>query len=223
MVFLTDQKKFDEDLAALLNAAAAAAPSEPGFAIIPGDSPTSPVPADPRLRNRKRPAPQQPLAKRVKLEDDSELIATPQSPAMRPSRLQLRQGPIGESPASPIESTTPRSPIEERKPLLQKTGATTAEPGSASSPCRSGDNIRNTLHNTVHRQWDSRRDGIGYEHLLENRRAEKLANVDRYVPDASRSSSRTQGTQQRKSNCFRFSDLPEKVRKMVSSLTLTHG
>ena len=43
---------------------------------------------------------------------------------------------------------------------------------------------RRTLSNSVRRQWDTRKDDLDYEYLLEQRRKEKLIGVDRYVPGA---------------------------------------
>ncbi|CAK4023415.1 Hypothetical predicted protein [Lecanosticta acicola] len=243
-VYFNDRKKFDEDLAELIeSAAAAAASSASSSATTPNTAPTSPpvdprlrgckrpssqeaniIAADPRLRHHKTPAPQHASAKRARLEDPvAEVQAV--SADVHPSRVSLlqqpeyaRRGSAQElvSPASPIESSA--LPAEETMTsAVQGTGANTVKLG-AQCPSKTW----NTLRNTVHRQWDSRRDDMGYEELLENRRAEKLQNVDRYVPSEIRPSSRcrTIPPPRSRSMPFRFVDLPDKIQKKIMSLLL---
>lgn len=81
-----------------------------------------------------------------------------------------------------------------------------------------------TLSNTVRRQWDPRKDDIEYELLLEQRRKEKLQNVDRYVPDRQgrnkRPSSFSNGFSSEPSKVFPLDLLPEKIKLRIFGLLL---
>ena len=68
-----------------------------------------------------------------------------------------------------------------------------------------------TLTNSVRRQWDARKDDLDYEFLVEQRRKEKLANVDRYVPVMP---SRSNNAPKRRT-VFPLERLPEDLRARV--------
>ena len=69
-----------------------------------------------------------------------------------------------------------------------------------------------TLANTVRRQWNTRKDDLEYQFLLEQRRNENLQKVDRYVPE-----SPTGDWRRRPKPCsaFLFERLPENVRDEI--------
>lgn len=78
----------------------------------------------------------------------------------------------------------------------------------------------NTLRDAVWRQWDSSKDGLPYEQLLEKRRTEQLGSkVDRYVPSLEVPKDR-RIAYRLKSSSFPFAKLPEKVRAKILSLLL---
>jgi hypothetical protein len=63
-----------------------------------------------------------------------------------------------------------------------------------------------TLTNTVRRQWDSRKDDLDYEFLLEQRRRERVSNVDRYVPE------NVPGRPRKARTVFPLQRLPEDIK-----------
>jgi hypothetical protein len=63
-----------------------------------------------------------------------------------------------------------------------------------------------TLTNTIRRQWDPRKDDLDYEFLLEQRRRERVSNVDRYVPG------NVLGRPRKAKTVFPLQQLPEDIR-----------
>jgi hypothetical protein len=68
-----------------------------------------------------------------------------------------------------------------------------------------------TLRNSVRRQWDTSKDDLKYETLVQQRRKEKLTNVDRYVPVVS---SRPSNAPRRRT-VFPLERIPEDIRTRI--------
>ena len=73
-----------------------------------------------------------------------------------------------------------------------------------------------TLSNSVRRQWDDRKDDLDYEFLVEQRRKEKLTNVDRYVPAVSP----TPSNAPKRRTVFPLERLPEDIRTRIFAYLL---
>jgi len=79
-----------------------------------------------------------------------------------------------------------------------------------------------THRNAVRRQWDTRKDDLEYEALLELRRKEKLVNIDRYVPLTGNPKPSRRAAPRHMSNFFPFDKLPEQVQTHILALLLTN-
>lgn len=95
-------------------------------------------------------------------------------PRLRKRSLQQPPVPSKKIKLEQPEVTSPAAP----PPRAQRTGPNTIPLGFRKESKQTWD----TLKNAVHRQWDTRKDDLAYEQLVAKRRAERLVNVDRYIP-----------------------------------------
>ncbi|KAK5124187.1 hypothetical protein LTR85_001890 [Meristemomyces frigidus] len=77
-----------------------------------------------------------------------------------------------------------------------------------------------TQRNAVRRQWDTTKDDLEYEALLELRRNEKVANVDRYVPPPGNPHPKRRPAMSRRDGSFPFQRLPEQVQTRIIGFLL---
>ncbi|KAK4630468.1 uncharacterized protein CLAFUR5_08098 [Fulvia fulva] len=148
-----------------------------------------------------------------------------------PGRPSSRSSDVSRAAYSMAELTgTPREPSSQ---LSVKSGARSyAHQANRLHSGRDNQN-RSSLQNAVRRQWDPSKDDLVYEDLVARRRNERLANVDRYIPqigdsvDAGRGSERTpraavnvpSGSPQH-AKPFPFTRLPGRVQDRILSLLL---
>lgn len=198
-LFRTDRSAFNSELDELIKSAANPKP---------GSMPVL-----------KRPAVQDTPTKRVKTVHGSDTSTSQDeySAHVHPSRLvlldrskrpELRKElhcPNGSDDASGSNETAPTPAKSAGSPLSSPTSLAPTHP-------RAWD----TLSNTIRRQWDANMEDIDYEHLLQQRRNERLRKVDRYVPTTSTKAKShrrnpTQGLLER---------LPEKVLEKIFAMVL---
>lgn len=142
---------------------------------------------------------------------------TSPTPAVDP---RLRKRPSEPQPSASkkvktdtsINSGIPASPAR-----FQPTDANTIPLGNPNA----GNETWSTLRNAVRRQWDSRKDDLAYEQLVEKRRAERLINVDRYIPgDPPTLASPPVRRTSRIMKPFPFDKLPDKIQDKILELLL---
>lgn len=113
---------------------------------------------------------------------------------------------------TPESTSTTASP-----PRAHNTRADTISLSSRKGPNRTWD----TLRNAVHRQWDTRKDGLAYEQLVAKRRAERLVNIDRYIPgEPLDPSSAPLRRTSRTNKPFPFDKLADKIQDKILTLAL---
>ncbi|KAK4498944.1 hypothetical protein PRZ48_009455 [Zasmidium cellare] len=194
-VFTTDRGKFDYDLEMLIDTAAAAAHSTSSSASeVTTPSTTTARTSPPIVTDPRLRNRSLPLRKR----------SLPDATLVSPKKARLD---VSE------DNTPATSPTR-----IQPTGANTIPLGSR----KDSNPTWNTLKNAVHRQWDTRKDDLAYEQLVAKRRAERLVNVDRYIPgDPSPPSSPPVRRPSRKDNKpFPFDKLPGKIQDKILTMVL---
>ncbi|KAF7195186.1 hypothetical protein HII31_03392 [Pseudocercospora fuligena] len=155
-MFASDPAQFDSDLESLIDSAAAAVASGSKASLMPiMPSPSAPMVRSPPRDprvNNKRAADSIAHHKRPK----KAKLATPGKPDATDSasRDQLHSSHVAKNEPSRSDVAIPTGPSKKQK----------------------------GFKHVVRRQWDSSHDEIAYEDLIEQRRAEQLFNVDRYVP-----------------------------------------
>ena len=196
----TDKATFESELDLLLSAPSLSDSSKPT---------TSPL-------SRKRSAEEaNHPSKRVKTAPQGEIFAvgTDDVVNVHPSRRQLLS-----LPNTRANHNVPYRPRESHK---QGSQDNTLWYRSNKDPAGSGAVYQNagtehtrtwqTLSNSVRRQWDDRKDDLDYEFLVEQRRKEKLTNVDRYVPAVSS----TPSNAPKHRTVFPLEHLPEDIRTRI--------
>lgn len=154
----------------------------------------------------------------VSSESSSHATSPSTTPTSPPSVVdpRLRKRSLPQAPAS----KKVRFDVAEQPTLRSQAEVTGANNIPLGSKHANGETW-NTLRNAVHRQWDSRKDDLTYEKLVEKRRAERLTNVDRYIPgDPSPPSSPPVRRTFRINKPFPFGKLPEKLQEKILALVL---
>ncbi|EME79201.1 uncharacterized protein MYCFIDRAFT_199038 [Pseudocercospora fijiensis CIRAD86] len=155
-MFASDPAQFASDLESLMDSAAAAVAS----GSMDSSAPTTPSARAPMVRSP-------PPDPRVR---NKRAVATG-TEQTRSKKLKLQTPGRNDATASASQDPTQSSHVaysESNKPnVVIPTGPSKKQKG---------------IQRVVQRQWHSNHDGMAYEDLLEQRRAEQLVNVDRYVP-----------------------------------------
>ncbi|TKA23084.1 hypothetical protein B0A50_07401 [Salinomyces thailandicus] len=196
------------------------------------------------------------LPKRVKVEQDRASVrsfslasSSSESPAqlprndlyglpnIHPSRLAVKDNLAGS------QENHLSSPACIRRPSSFNHDTSKGKSGllSSSPPVSAGDDYTRgnprqktwlTSRNAVRRQWDTRKDDLEYDNLLELRRTERVNNVDRYVPSSTRNSKPSRasvingtstggGPPKRLTyTYFPFTDLPSQLQDRILTLLL---
>ncbi|KXT07633.1 hypothetical protein AC578_10123 [Pseudocercospora eumusae] len=152
----SDPAQFDSDLKRLMDSAAAAVAS----GSTRNSMPTTPPTHAPMVRS----PPRDPRVSNKRAAEN-----TLQHKRSKTAKLATRGEPDAADSAS-------------RDPFRSSHGANTEPFGSDVAIPTGPSKKPKAIKRVVRRQWDPSHDGIAYEDLLEQRRAEQLFNVDRYVP-----------------------------------------